>query len=330
VGLASWGMTPDAATLNPAQRSVLEGLLAVHERRRAHDPDLVGRVRARLLEATRDTADLVPAGGRGLFVNKSALDALGCEGRYLDRLDSRFEWSPAMVRGALAHEGIAVDLAGGRQQDPGLVIRLAWERFADSGRPAGAFLAGLDGVRADALRAEALATVTEFRDLFPPLPTRWHPRVEPELRVALHRRRITLVGKPDLLLGRATVDRRRMLVVDLKTGQRRPQRDLADMRFYALLAALKYGVAPFRVATFYLAEGDWDHADVDEPLLEAAVREIVAKVATAARLEHQRPPEGELRLTTGPACGWCARAPDCPAATEVDTATRRGRLAVAI
>jgi hypothetical protein len=329
-GLASGGMAVDRAELNPAQRNVLEGLLAVDEARLPHDAALVDRVRGLLTEATRRAAEIVPPGGRGLYVNKSALDALSCDGRYLDRIDSPFHWSPEMVRGTLAHEGIAVDLAGDRRRDPEDVVRLAWERFAASGRPAGDFLGTLDGVRADALRAQALAILTEFRELFPPLPAAWHPRVEPELRVALHRRRLVLLGKPDLLVGRATVDRRRMLIVDLKTGQRRPARDRADLAFYALLATLKYGVVPFRVATFYLAEGDWDHADVDRTLLEAAVGDVAGKVEIAARLEHRRPPERELRLVPGPACTWCARADGCPALAEQDVRTPWGGLAVAI
>ena len=60
---------------------------------------------------------------------------------------------------------------------------------------------------------------------------------------------------------------------------------------YALLATLKYGVAPFRVATFYLAEADWDHLDVDEDLLTATVADTAAKIDRAAELLHARPAE---------------------------------------
>jgi hypothetical protein len=122
-----------------------------------------------------------------------------------------------------------------------------------------------------------------------------------------------LRGKPDFAIGRALhAGRRRLLLVDLKTGRRNALRNLADMRFYALLATLKYGVAPFRVATFYLDEARWDAEDVDDDVLEAAARTVVAKAARAARLA-QPVAETELRLLPGPACDWCGRAPGCPA-----------------
>jgi hypothetical protein len=302
----------DPDTLTPVQRKVLDGLLAPGPRPVA-DLGVAPRLRAFLEERTEPALSHIPAGDRGLYVNKTALDALHCDGRYLDRLDTTFSWTPAMVKGTLAHEGIAVDVAGGGSGDPAAVMDYAWGEFASSGRPAGDFLAGLGPVEAEALRGQATQILTEFRETFPPLDPAWHPRVEPELRVGLHERRVVLVGRPDLLIGRATRDRRRMLLIDLKTGQRHHQQDRADMRFYALLATLKYGVAPFRVATFYLAEGEWDHEDVDDEVLDAAARSVVEKVNRAAVLTYDRPDDGLLRLNAGPACRWCGRQPDCPA-----------------
>ncbi|MDP8970526.1 MAG: PD-(D/E)XK nuclease family protein [Actinomycetota bacterium] len=311
--------------LNRPQRRVVDALLAADRPRPPGDPALAGALAAFLRERTAEAAALVPAGQR-LVVSKSALDALDCDGRFVDRGDGQFAWSPAMVRGELAHSAIAVDLEGGRRRPPAAVMAYAWARFATSGEPAGRYLATLGGVEADALRAEAQDILLEFRDLFPPLPPTVQLRTDPQLTVALHDRQVELRGRPDLMIGRATVDRRRLLLIDLKSGQRHPWRDRADMRFYALLAALKYGVAPFRVATLYLDEADWDAEDIEADALEAAARALTDKVGRAARLTYARPPRDVWRLSPGPGCSWCGFARDCgaKAAADAEHAARSG------
>ncbi len=295
------------------QRQVLEDLLAVDAPRPPADAHAGRRLRELLDAGISGVAELLPAASRPLVVGKSALDALDCDGRFLDRLDTPFRWAPGMVAGTLAHTGIAVDLAGGRARDPGEVVRHAWRAFAASGTPAGDYLSELGDAEADALRGRALNLIVEFRELFPPLPDWVTVRTEPDLAAPLLDGRLVLRGRPDLAIGRALhAGRRRLLLVDLKTGRRNNLRNRADMRFYALLATLKYGVAPFRVATFYLDEASWDAEDVDDDILEAAARTVVDKAARAVRLTQDRPPEDTLRLLPGPGCGWCGRAPRCP------------------
>lgn len=310
----------DPERLNPLQRRVLDELLAVGQARPAGDPAVARRLRVLLDERTAQAATIVPSGDRGLYLSKGRLDALACDGRFVDQEERPFTYSPAIVRGTLAHTGIEVDTAGGRRREPDAVLELAWRRFAGEGGPAADYVAGLPVVEADALRADALRTVVEFRDQFPLLPSAWHVRTEPTLRVRLHGGAITLLGRPDLMIGRPTLDHRRMLLVDLKTGGRHPLRHRADVRLYALLATLKYGVAPFRVATYYLDEGGWDATDVDDALLEAAARDLVDKVDRAARLAYDRPPESTWNLGVGPACDWCGRAAQCPAKALADAA----------
>lgn len=311
---------PDLDRLNSPQRRVLDELLAVGEARPPGDPAVARRLRLFLDDRTAQAAALVPSGDRGLYLSKGRLDALTCDGRFVDQQERPFTYSPAIVRGTLAHTGIDVDIAGRRSRDPAAVLELAWRRFAGEGGRAADYVAGLPVVEADALRADALRTVVDFRDQFPLLPSAWHVRTEPALRVRLHDGRVTLLGRPDLLIGRPTLDHRRMLVIDLKTGARHPLRHRADVRLYALLVTLKYGVAPFRVATYYLDEGDWDAADVDDGLLEDAARDLVGKVGRAARLAYDRPPESTWSLGAGPACDWCGRAAQCPAKALADAA----------
>jgi len=311
--------------LAPVQRRVLEELLAVDQPRPLAEPATAQRIRDLIEQELAGAVASLPAGGPPLVIGKSALDALDCDGRYLDRLQTPFTWVPAMVAGTLAHTGIAVDLAGGWARDPTEVVTHAWQAFATSGTPAGHYLSELGGADADALRGRALNLVVEFREIFPPLPE-WVPvRCEPELAVTLLGGRLRLRGKPDFAIGRAQhAGRRRLLLVDLKTGRRNALRNRADMRFYALLATLKYGVAPFRVATFYMDEAGWDAEDVDDDVLEAAGRTVAEKVARAARLVHP-PPDAELRLEPGPACQWCGRAPGCPAWPGDSAGPVRGR-----
>lgn len=299
--------------LTEPQRRVARDLFLHGQPRPRSDPQQAQRLRAWVAEATLQAAAEVPREDR-LVLGKSALDALDCDGRFLDRLDTAFTWNTSMLRGQLAHSAIAADHWGERRRSVAEVVDLAWQEFATRGSAAGTFLATLGGAEADMLRGEACTLVTEFRDVFPPLPAAAAVRAEPTLEVALHDRRLCLRGQPDLLLGTADPRSRRMLLLDLRSGQTNSLRDRAQMRFYALLATLKYGVAPFRVATFYLDGGTWDAEDVDDDVLEAAARAVADKAQQAARLTFRRPPDDELRLRPGPACRWCTRAPSCPLA----------------
>ena len=301
--------------LTGPQRRAAQDLFLTGRPRPEADASAVAALGAWLEAATARAAALVPA-GESMVLGKSALDALSCDGRFLDRLDGTFEWNVSMLRGQLAHTAIAVDHWGERKRSPQDVVDHAWRDFATRGTAAGTFLATLGGVEADALRGEACTLLMEFRDLFPPLPGRSAVRAEPTLEVGLHDRRLRLRGQPDLVLGDADPAHRRMLLLDLKSGQSNPLRDRAEMRFYALLATLKYGVAPFRVATFYLDSGTWDVEDVDADVLEAAGRSVADKAERAARLTFHRPPDERLRLVPGGACRWCTRAPQCPVADE--------------
>jgi len=137
----------------------------------------------------------------------------------------------------------------------------------------------------------------------------------PELRVAAEvaHGRVVLSGKVDLVLirpepGSGRAARPLRLAVDLKTGSPRSQH-AEDMRLYALLMALRYGVPPYRVATFFLESGEWQPEDVTEETLGRAIDRVVAAVRTALSLLGG----AEAALHPGPYCGWCPRAPGCPA-----------------
>lgn len=311
---------PDAhalfGELNPAQRRVVDDLLGLRQPRPPVEGDAGRRWGERLEDRLAGATTLLPPGA-DLFLGKSKLDALDCDGRFLDQRDQPFRWSVSILRGRLAHTAIELDQHGGRERRVADVVTGAWEKLATGRGGEGEFLETLGGVDADALRGQAADTVREFRDCFPLLPAWVDVRAELRFRIPLCGGVITLQGQPDLVVGRAQhAGQRRLLLLDLKTGGRYPPQHRADMRFYALLATLKYGVPPFRVATYYLDEAGWDAEDVDDDVLEAAVRTVEDKARRAARLEFDPPPEHELHLVAGSACNWCGRAPGCPARIE--------------
>jgi hypothetical protein len=99
-----------------------------------------------------------------------------------------------------------------------------------------------------------------------------------------------------------------MLLVDLKTGFRRPDVERQELRFYALLLTLKHGQPPFRWAAHYVAEGAWDVEDFRPELLETAVRRTVDSIDQAVRLGD---PDAQERLRAGRWCRFCPRRDTC-------------------
>jgi hypothetical protein len=97
------------------------------------------------------------------------------------------------------------------------------------------------------------------------------------------------------------------LAIDLKTGKAWPEH-AEDMRFYALLLALRFGVPPYRVATLYLDSGEWQSEDVDRRVLERAADRVIEAVRAWAASRAGRP----LPLRPGPYCAWCPRSTTCP------------------
>ena len=158
-------------------------------------------------------------------------------------------------------------------------------------------------------------TLELFRSTLPPLrrlrrelapSTEWHVRAE------LLGGALVLTGQLDLVLGTGSAaepGRAARLAVDLKTGRAWPQH-AEDMRFYALLLALRFGVPPYRVATLYLDSGEWQAEDVVARVLERAADRVIEAVRAVSAAENGRP----LPLRAGPYCVWCPRAPTCPAA----------------
>ncbi|HEU4529374.1 MAG TPA: PD-(D/E)XK nuclease family protein [Actinomycetota bacterium] len=295
--------------LAPAQRRTLEALIGTGERP-VFPSDLVPRVRDRIEEAVRAFEPERP-----LWLGKSSLSDLGrCPGLFdAVRAGERgpFAFSARFAAGRLAHKAVELEVAGREDRDLHDLVESAAERLHEDGAFA-AWWDGLDGLRRDETLMDAAKTLELFRSTMPPLRrmrralspcTEWHVKVE------LLGGRVVLSGTLDLVLGAARVEavRATRLAIDLKTGNAWPEH-AEDMRFYALLLALRFGVPPYRVATLYLDSGEWQAEDVDERVLSRAADRVVQAVRAAAASDAGRSPA----LRPGPYCTWCPRAATCP------------------
>jgi PD-(D/E)XK nuclease superfamily len=296
--------------LTSVQRRTLERLIGVGERP-SFPADLVPRLRDRIEEAARAFEPSQP-----LWLGKSHLNDLGrCPGLFdAVRAGERgpFAFSTRFAAGRLAHKAVELEVAGREDRDPHGLVEEAAERLVDDVAFA-EFWNELDPLRCDELLMDAAKTLELFRSTMPPLrrmrrqlapSTEWHVRAD------LLGGQVVLSGTLDLVLGTsdaAEPGRATRLALDLKTGRAWPEH-AEDMRFYALVLALRFGVPPYRVATMYLESGEWQAEDVDARVLEHAADRVIAAVRAAAAASAGRP----LPLRPGPYCTWCPRAATCP------------------
>jgi hypothetical protein len=295
--------------LSPAQRRVLERLIGGGPRP-AFPVDLADRLRDRIAAGLAGMA--LP---EGLWLGKAGLnDRDRCEGLFAARLGGElppFEHSPRSAIGSLLHRAIEVDVGAREEHDPHAVALRAAERLAEADPGFAGYWRELPALEQDELVAEAARRLALFRGSFPPLRAlrrELAPVAELPLRAELLGGALTLSGRVDLVLGRPDGPRATRLAIDLKSGGAYPEYP-EDMRFYALLLTLRFGVPPYRVASVFLESGEWQAEDVTEAtLLHAADRVVRAARAAAAILSGTG---AELR--PGPHCGWCPRRPGCPA-----------------
>lgn len=296
--------------LTATQRRTLDGLIGTGERP-TFPGDLVPRVRDRIEEAARGCELAEP-----LWLGKSNLSDLGrCPGLFdAVRAGERgpFAFSARFAAGRLAHKAVELEVAGREDRDPHGLVQEAVDRLVEDDAFR-AFWVGLDHLRRDETLMESAKSLELFRSTLPPLrrmrrdlapSTEWHVRAE------LLGGAVVLSGTLDLVLGSSSTaepTRATRLAIDLKTGRAWPEH-AEDMRFYALLLALRFGVPPYRVATLYLDSGEWVAEDVDARVLDRAADRVIDAVRAVAAASAGRAPV----LRPGPYCTWCPRAATCP------------------
>jgi hypothetical protein len=289
--------------LTPAQQRTLDGLIG----RQAPPPlpaDTAMRLRDRLEAAVAGLELAEP-----LWIWKRLLtDHAKCEGMFAAVLAGEgepFAHSLQTAAGALFHRSIQLDTQSERGADVRSVVERAAARQAEDDGSFGGYWQELDVLGRGELLSEAAQGLALFRERFPPFDRRWQPVPEQRLRVLLGGGAVTLTGRVDLMLGRT-----QRLLIDFKTGDARPEH-AEDMRFYALLLTLSFGVAPYRVATVFLESGEWQLEDVDGVVLDHAADRVIAAARTAAAATSGR----TVPLNPGAWCRWCPRALTCPSST---------------
>ncbi|MGE5226355.1 MAG: PD-(D/E)XK nuclease family protein [Planctomycetaceae bacterium] len=299
--------------LTDPQRRTLERLIGGGERSPV-PADLPQRLRDRIEEAVRGLELR-----EQLWLGKERLhDAGRCEGLLAAQVAGEgppFAHTAKSAGGVLAHKAIEVDMAAREPLDPQGAAEIAAGRLALREERFAEHWSLLGPTEQDEALMEAARRLDLFRASFPPireLRRTLAPVTEQRVRAELLGGDLVLSGQIDLLLGLADPAeplRPHRLAIDLKTGGARPE-FVEDMRLYALLITLRFGVPPYRVASFFLESGEWQAEDVGERELFHAADRVIAAARAASALANGREPV----LTSGPWCGWCPRALTCPVA----------------
>ncbi|HEX9765439.1 MAG TPA: hypothetical protein VGA36_01655, partial [Nitriliruptorales bacterium] len=191
----------DLVVNTPAQERLRDELLGWGAPRPPADHELRTELRARIEDGVAPVVDLVPDGQR-LFVSKSRLDALACDGRFLDLLEDDFAWNVDVARGKLAHRAIELDWRTRRGHTAAALVEYAWQAYVRDGDSLGEYLGQLQGIEADQLRTDAQYLVNEFRDTWPSIPEQATMRLETPIQASFGQPRVVKAsGTPDLLLG---------------------------------------------------------------------------------------------------------------------------------
>ncbi|MBI3647477.1 MAG: PD-(D/E)XK nuclease family protein [Actinobacteria bacterium] len=298
--------------LTEPQRRTLDELIGTGPRPE-FPLDLSRRLRGRIEDAVREL-DLRDQ----LWLGKEKLnDHARCEGKFLSQVlgeSPPFEHSPRSAAGILLHKAIEVEVGSREPLDPHAIAARAAERLTEREERFSEYWRDLDRAQQDEHLMEVVRGVTLFQATFPPLREMRHelaPVCELGVKAELLEGALVLSGRIDLVLGapdRLEPGRATRLAIDLKTGGAYPEYP-EDMRFYALLLTLRFGVPPYRAASLFLDSGEWQAEDVVEDTLQHAADRVIDAARAAASLTGGRDPS----LRPGPYCAWCPRAERCPA-----------------
>jgi hypothetical protein len=306
--LSSLARETATRAMTPTQHQVFDHLLAIGTTRPVMPENLVADLTALLLKKT--TEPIRNWTESRLWLSKSKIEtALRCEGQLVaDANEPRpANIHPATVVGIATHK--AIQLA---HTHPDLPIRSYVEAAirASLAEPAfNQFWNEADLAVQSDLLGSMVSRTTSFLDSFPPLREDWNPRFEEAIQAKVGS--LVLAAKPDFTLGRPVPDlSQTMFLADMKTGSI-SETHQDEAMFYALVATLRYGVAPFRSVVFSLASGEWTDPDVTPELLFAAAERVIVAVESITDvLTDRRPP----LLSPGRWCSWCPARTTCPGA----------------
>ena len=292
-------------SLSPAQQEVVDQIGA----KRETWPEFPAELRVQLKEFIRDgiVEQAERLGDRKIWANKHAVASVhGCEKRYLS--DREFPgWSVPLARGTVVHKAIEFSINWQGTPVPADLVDESMASLEFGEQNIADFLKELSEADRAQLRSDAVDLVSKFDECWPDLKKQWRPVTESKVRMEFFEGKVIVQGKIDLTLGRAEGMRAGKVLVDLKSGKVQPYH-LDDLRFYAVIEAVRIGVPPRRIASYYLDEGRFVADDVTEDMLFSAAQRIVVGINRMIELEVDSP---EPRIATSPACRWCRALDTC-------------------
>ena len=294
------------ALLTPAQRVVFEDLLDIGSPRPTAPQALATDLRAYITENT--AAALSKWTERNLWVGKSLLNtALRCEGQLAaDAAQPRNRPLPlATAVGVVVHRAVQLS-----HTHPGRTPEQYVQASLQGSRTEEAFEAfwttALEHLQSD-LIVQSTSRLVSFMDSVPPLQAAWAPRFEEPLSVKIGP--LVLAARPDLVLGRPRPDgRQTMFLCDVKSTDLRDYH-FDEAMFYALVATLRYGCAPYRSCVLSLTTVEWTEADVTVDRLWDAAKRVVDGVN---RIVEVLTETRGASLLPGHHCTWCPAKATCP------------------
>ena len=299
-------MTDDV--LSPVQRRTLDRLKRGGEPV-VFDREFIADIRGEMQAALDHFASRLDD-REEVWVSKHKIaSVLECETHHLQ--PDEFEWTAANAKGTIAHRAIELRMSWRGDPTPIDLVDEALSRLSDENSSIGLWVASLSaGDEAD-VRGQSVERVTSFVENFPPLLKKWRPVMEASVRWP-QRGPITLAGKVDLLFGAPEGLESRKVIIDLKTG-RAHARHRQDLAFYALLETLVREIPPRKVATFYLDAADAHADDVNEAMLETAMRRTLDGINKIIELGSEGRPPGRR---AGSSCRWCPLRTTCEIGIE--------------
>ena len=245
--------------------------------------------------------------GDAMFISKYGLgQVLGCERKFVADNDAPFEWKLPIAKGTVAHKAIEMSVHWRREPEPIVLVDEALSRLTEGVDSISDWLQTISEAERAELRGQVTDLVTKFMECFPRLKPAWYPTTETSLRVEILDR-FVLSGRCDLSLGLADGDRAGKVLIDLKTGTPSVHHR-NDLRFYALLDAIRIGTPPRRLASYYLDQGRFEIEDVTEDLLYAAAARVIDAVERMLVLASG---QREATTSVGPPCRWCSQQATC-------------------
>jgi hypothetical protein len=296
------------AELNPLQERILADIRLPDDWQPLPE-DLVPALESELAEALSPLEGWFTADAQ-LRVTKHMLATVhGCEAHFLAQHAEPFSWNINTVRGTIAHKGIEILLNMPSPPSPGELADAAMQSVAENPRESAAdFINGLSPADRAELRSAVVVYLTTYTECFPPLKQAWRPVVEYPVTYSLFANSVVLSARMDLVIGQLG----RKVILDVKTG-RTLSIHREDLRFYALVEALRSRRPPRLTGTYSLESARLESEPVSEGMLRAAVRRTAhGAIAVAELLKKKRAPE----VRAGAQCRWCPLAAECATGTE--------------